>query len=595
MALTTRDALLKDLAESSYELTVRAYNVCKDLGFVTVRDLHEFIVKHGEFKNIRNCGNKTNLELLEFHKTFYTDAFEEEENVNKESIISDERYQYLIEGEFEKLTKRAKNAILKFTRQKLPDKCFVKENFIDRQFKASKLRNVGSKTVDEIDDFVKRCVDVYFKSDNNEVTEMELATLQLNDILGFEVKEEFYLEKFIAKQFPLLVFCSKYFNEILGLDILEGNILRNQFNMLDRYYTFEELGKKFNLTKERVRQKREKILEKAVEIFPRLSPLILNTDYVNTINNKSFIKISNDIENENLQNEIEEVGITFTAFFFGLIFRETMHSISPNDKLDRPDKIQLYDRYKSFKRIRGSYMINNVIIDKTSMLGVLNEIFKNICIRQEEDQIYDIKILTKSNFKQELEYILSEVIENEFELKVSGGHYTIKRTSALRVFEYAKDALEKIGKPAHVNEIMAQIIKDYPDFDPETSLSSAMGHQKNIFIFFGRSSTFGLKIWEEKYQNIKGGTIRDIVEEFLNQYDEPCHTSAITEYVNKYRKTEEHSIVNNLKMSREKRFIFLKDGYVGLVGKNYKKIQQIFKPNEVSLDDLMKNIFSSNS
>lgn len=168
-------------------------------------------------------------------------------------------------------------------------------------------------------------------------------------------------------------------------------------------------------------------------------------------------------------------------------------------------------------------------------------------------------------------------------------------TSALRVFEYAKDALEKIGKPAHVNEIMAQIIKDYPDFDPETSLSSAMGHQKNIFIFFGRSSTFGLKIWEEKYQNVKGGTIRDIVEEFLNQYDEPCHTSAITEYVNKYRKTEEHSIVNNLKMSGEKRFIFLKDNYVGLVGKNYKKTQQTFKPNEISIDDLMKNIFSSNS
>jgi hypothetical protein len=598
MALTTRDAFLKDLAESSYELTVRAYNVCKDLGFVTLRDLHEFIVKHGDFKTVRNCGNKTNLELLEFHKTFYTDAFEEqegEETINKESVISDQSFEYLIEGEFEKLSVRAKNAILNFTGQELPNKEFVKENFIDRGFKASKLRNVGSKTVDEIDNFVKRCVDIYFKSDNNEVIEMELATLQLNDIVGFEVKEEFYLEKFIVKQFPLLAFCSKYFNEILGLDSLEGYVLQNHFQMLDRTYTLDELGKKFNLTRERVRQKREKTFEKAVVIFSRLSPLILNTDYENLIMGKTFIKIPDDIENENLQNEIEEVGMIFAAFLLGLIFKETMHSISPNDKLERPDKIQLYDRYKSFKRIRGSYLINNTIIGKTVMIGVLNEIFQNICIRQEEDQLYDLKILANSNFKPELGYVLSEVIENEFELKVCGGQYTVKRTSVLRVFEYAKDALEKIGKPAHVNQIMSQIIKDHPDFDIETSLSSAMGHQKNIFIFFGRSSTFGLKIWEEKYQNVKGGTIRDIVEEFLNQYDEPCHTSAITEYVNKYRKTEEHSIVNNLKMSGEKRFIFLKYGYVGLVGKNYKKTQQTFKPNEISLDDLMKNIFSSNS
>lgn len=432
MALTTRDAFLKDLAESSYELTVRAYNVCKDLGFVTVRDLHEFIVKHGDFKTVRNCGNKTNLELLEFHKVFYTDAFEEHEdeesnNANKESVISDQSFEYLIEGEFEKLSVRAKNAILNFTGQELPDKQFVKENFIDRQFKASKLRNVGSKTVDEIDDFVKRCVDVYFKSDNNEVTEMELATLQLNDILGFEVKEEFYLEKFIAKQFPLLAFCSKYFNEILGLESLEGYVLQNHFQMLEKTYTLDELGKKFNLTRERVRQKREKTFEKAVVIFSRLSPLILNTDYENSIKSKTFIKIPDDIENENLQNEIEEVGMTFAAFLLGLIFKETMYSISPNDKLERPDKIQLYDRYKSFKRIRGSYLINKTIIGKTAMIGVLNEIFQNICIRQEEDQVYDLKVLTNSNFKPELEYILSEVIENEFELKVSGGQYTIRR------------------------------------------------------------------------------------------------------------------------------------------------------------------------
>ena len=39
--------------------------------------------------------------------------------------------------------------------------------------------------------------------------------------------------------------------------------------------------------------------------------------------------------------------------------------------------------------------------------------------------------------------------------------------------------------------------------------------RKRGFISFGRTSTYGLKEWEEKEKDIRGGTIRDITEEFL--------------------------------------------------------------------------------
>lgn len=87
-------------------------------------------------------------------------------------------------------------------------------------------------------------------------------------------------------------------------------------------------------------------------------------------------------------------------------------------------------------------------------------------------------------------------------------------------------------------------------------------------IYFGRSSTYGLKIWENE-RTIKGGTIREITEEFLLDQSEPKHIDEITDYVNKYRETNAKSIHANLKMEAHCRFVFFKGQLVGLKSKAY--------------------------
>lgn len=600
MASTTRDALLKDLTESA-DLSVRAYNICKDSDLITVRDLYNFIRNLGDFRKIRSCGYKTEKELLIFIKTFYLDSFESEQTVkteelNKESLISDESFEYLVSLEFEKLTVRAKNALINFMRKDLPDKEFVKTNFIDLSFKARKLRNVGNKTVDEIDDFVKKIIATYFKAQRNEITPNELASLQINEIVGFEVKESFYLEKFISKEFPIIAFTSKYFNEILNVSSLEGEILRNYFQLLDRNYTHDELGKKHSLTRERARQIRNKALEKATTVFSRLYSLIPYSNYTSVLSGKNFIILPESISDKNIHNEIDEAGVIFSAFLLEVISKNNYYSFSSKDKIERPEQVLYYERYNEFKKIRGSYLIKSSDLPKKSLLRLYNILLGEICQKQIGNTSIDLNAALNFKIKPEIDLIISEIIEREFELKLTNGQIHLPRNSAKLIFEYAKEALESIGKPAHISEIISEIKKDYPDFDSaETSLKVGMSNKKQIFIFFGRTSTFGLKSWETKYKNIKGGTIRDIVEEFLEGYDEPCHSSAITEYVKKFRKTVEHSIVNNLKMSGEKRFVFFKDNYVGLVSKNYNKISKAKSkkqtPSNVSLDDLMNSIF----
>lgn len=600
MQVSTRDYFIKDLFER-VELSVRAYNICESLELITVRDLHNYIVKYGGFHNVRNCGRKTNLELLEFHKIYYIDSFDnnsESENENSEIIndapVNDSSFNLLIKVEFEKLSVRAHNALLVFFENKAPDKKAIKEYFIDQTFYPKKLRNVGMKTVIEIEEFVKKAIDLYFKNINKQISPIELATIKLKEITGTEITETFYLDNYLNNNFPIIAFTAKYFNEIFGLNSVDGYIVKNHFHLFPEYLTLDEIGKKFNLTRERVRQKRETLSQKMTSQIDVLKQLIPHSKYQNVLREKNYISISEDIIEDEVRLEIEEVGELFSTFILSLLFNENYYSVTLLDKIERPEKVSRVENYKLYKSIRGNYLFKKELIKKTEILNVFKVVLDELSQIQEEDYLIPFTDLGIEYLTPELKVIISEFIESEFELGIKNDSILIPRNSLKRVFEFAQEALEKIGKPAHITEIVSVIKDSYPDFDsPDTAVKSAMGNHKDLFIYFGRSSTYGLKIWESKNQFVKGGTIRDIVEEFLEQYDEPCHTSAITQYVNKFRKTEEHSIVNNLKMSGDKRFVFLKDGYVGLVGKDYNAKDKGNVANEdISLDDLLKSIFN---
>jgi hypothetical protein len=94
--------------------------------------------------------------------------------------------------------------------------------------------------------------------------------------------------------------------------------------------------------------------------------------------------------------------------------------------------------------------------------------------------------------------------------------------------------------------------------------------RQNGFVPMGRNSIFGLKVWESEFDNFKGGTIRNIVLEYLVKQKEPQHISKITSHVLIYRpKSNDRSILQNLKIDTSGSFLFFKKLYVGLSSKNY--------------------------
>ncbi len=124
------------------EISTRSYTVCMRNGFYTTNDLRAYYTDHKAFTNLRNCGGKSNEELIEVCMKYSTDYIEktkdQQENENnlktaisnltqlQKDVIND-----FIVSETNKLSRRSNNAMqhyLKndFSIENIAQKTFLK-------------------------------------------------------------------------------------------------------------------------------------------------------------------------------------------------------------------------------------------------------------------------------------------------------------------------------------------------------------------------------------------------------------------------------------------------------------------------------------
>jgi hypothetical protein len=74
-----------------------------------------------------------------------------------------------------------------------------------------------------------------------------------------------------------------------------------------------------------------------------------------------------------------------------------------------------------------------------------------------------------------------------------------------------------------------------------------------------------LIVWENEFSHFKGGTIRNLVLDYLKIEGSPRHIDSITNFVRKYRPNTYHrSIWDNLRTDTSGAFVFSNDRFVGL-------------------------------
>lgn len=568
-------------------ISVRSYNVCKYNGLETLKEIIEFYRENRSFNKLRNCGKRSNEELTDLYSKYKNIDFGFEENFqfkieNKFKIIISElsRNQREVINSFiqvktNSLSIRSQNAIKVLLEDNLKIKNFADKILFIDNFDVKKIRNIGDLSVYELEVYINIIEDFIIEVSKNE-----------NDKYLISLKNKFLIQNtFSLSNIPNEILESESIFQLTNFLINQNAFYdKNQTKILIRALkiylnspelTLDEIAKEVDLTRERVRQVRKIIFE---ELFSKLL-FIQNFDdnlleKYNIDNNQCYIEINDAqievINNQNKTNFTKEF-ITFLIYSYWSYEFELVGN--KEDVL-----LVKYFNARNRHNWNNFYLVKKELVLEFDFISLANDICERLNERLEETYSFSFKsylsnFLINDNLEilNSIMEIAEKIVNQEFEIYIDlEDNIIFERNSSKSGFEYSYEALQELGKPSKVNEITHKIIELHPNYETDDAKVRATLKRINGFVPIGRKSIFGLKKWEEEFENFKGGTIRQITEEYLSQINEPKHISEIAEYVMIFRPgTYERSILDNLKADESGVFVFYKDSTVGLSYKKY--------------------------
>lgn len=566
-----------------HNLSRRAYNVCHNTGLFSLSQILEYYIENHSFHFIRNCGSNSNNELISLCEKYLDNKlFVEVETVGdtiSQSIESLSPFQKsTLNRHFEflvsKLSIRAFNGLSKISNLQNSSEIFKK--IFSLGFNFHSIQNIGVKTVEELEAFkleISHFVEVLQTFDRTQLSKEYAKLFIKNSFKNLEEGHEEKFENIFDENGKIKLFA------LIKLLLESGQIFSQSENKIFSFcYNIDQIDKSslesiasdLNLSRERVRQIKLEIEENIQDHFKFISNFRLE-DLINySFDSITFFK-SIDTLYARKYNSIETVN--FNAKFYSLIldivlkksFVELGNIYIKSKKEKSLPKIKLLNRYLIHHSLYEVFDFEKFISDFNYKNS---ERIPETYSIQFQGYLYDF---FKANRKEKFELVQSiceEIIYLEFDSVVNhDGYILFERTTKKQVYEYCLEVLSEKGQPMTIEQIGNEIKIRFPEFDTNVdSLRSSLVKEKSLFIYFGRRSTYGLRKWEEEMNNIKGGTIRDLVEEYLLQESAPRHISDISKFVEKYRpNTYEKSVLDNLKAERNKRFKFYKKGFIGLL------------------------------
>lgn len=602
---------LNQILEKKF-LSVRAYNVCGNNDLYNLNLILDYFSKNSSFKNLRNCGDGTNEELIEFCKTHLESSettdkkegqFSFAELTSKLTRKQREVINSFIFINTSSLSNRSQNAVKSHLQNNLKIKNFSRR-ILDANLDVNNMKNVGKKSVPEIEMYITIVRDFL-----DEITKIE------NDKQLTILRNQFLIQKtFGIKQIPKEILESESIFQLTNFfleknaffDSKETFILKKSLNVYENTeeITLDKIAELIDLSRERVRQLRKYCLEQFSTNFNFLKNF--NDDLYSNYGieeNSSFIFVDDELKKR--INKVNATGFSKSFLTYILyIYRSDEYSLIGNIE----DVLQTnYFNRRNRHNWRSFYLVEKKISKSFNFENFLDDISSRNEERITESYTFNFKsYLSKflTNYQiemlDEIMTIAEKIIFNELNIIIDlEDNITFKRNTSKLAYEYAYEALEHLGKPSKVKDIVIELNHLHPNYETDEPKIRASMKRKHGFVPVGRKSLFGLKKWEKEFDNFKGGTIRSITQEFLLGFNEPQHKKEIAKHVKQYRpKTNANNIYTNLYMDESKTFIFFEKYFIGLTSKEYpdkyillSKTSQLTRRTwEESLDDLKKFI-----
>jgi len=576
--------LTLDEISTQENLSVRAYNCCKDNRLKSLSKIIAYYQIHKTFKGLPNCGQLTNLQLQKICKKHLKidDCHLEYMTINKDIDNTPLASSDLSLDELnaqENMSVRAYNVCCGNNLTSL-SKILEYYSFSRNFLKLSKIGKLTNEELINICDKYHIVSNDCISNDNEQSDRLE--PYQDDDLDNFNkfIKLTFSLFKHkfspeekeeLADDFANNKFClfGFIYKMLLNEDFLserDREILLHYNNFIiesDEDYTLENLGDKFGITRERARQ----INDKSAKIFKRhlsqFSFAIKHMPYAILMDD--IIVINDDIVND--INEFESTNFTkeFFNFAFEVILKNTYEAVN---------NLENYDLIFTKRKIGDWLDIISFIRD------LARKISKNPQTYTMPYEAYLYKFAKNdTSFFENLPYlknICEKIVYDYFRLYVDCDEniVVLKHTKKKR-HEYIREILQENGNPLTLNEIYDSLISILPEVAnlPQSSIRADIHRFSDLFASIrggkDRVSKYTLKSWEETRFDVKGGTIRGLVIEILSMHDTPLHMNDIEKYVNQFRDTNSQNIHANIRFDEDKRFTFFPRNFIGLSNRNY--------------------------
>lgn len=496
-------------------------------------------------------------------------------NLTLKEIAGKDKYQ-LILVKYSELLKtsvlsvRAKNGINNYAGD------FI-EDFVHSRKNAKDLRNIGRKSVEEINRFVEELRSYIDEVIEHDFSEEEKELLLLKSKYGSFMDGyacRVYSDK---KQLPMFHIVEnileseqKYDNKIQFLNYLMPMVKGEES------LTIEQIAENQNLTRERVRQicamgidylYGEMVVNKSDNIdFSKIVSFSEDWSYV-----KDRLECEDVIKTNSVEVLMEQEDCNLT-FSIGLltIFRifNGEYSVVGNKPYDTTT------RSKSLWN--NCFLVKKELVeafDFDDMRCTLDFYFSEhdaeemICQTAEElvlDLFMSSWRMFDGSMVEAVSNVVTEILMQEYELIPDEEfRFLLQGKKVVTATDILYRALSENNQPMSIDELYA-ILQDKSscNYKSPASIKGIVNSDVRLCMV-GVDNLVALTEWE----HIKLGSIREVIVQYLEQFDEPKPVHDIVGYVLRYRDTTENSIRSTMYSGSQ--FRQFDNGYFGLADKSY--------------------------
>ncbi len=345
---------------------------------------------------------------------------------------------------------------------------------------------------------------------------------------------------------------NKTFKEVFSIYTAEGNDTKEM--------PFAEASDLLIVTRERVRQLRNKVDEEIVNIGISLKevfvmanikkqyPLLFESPFISLDKNLS----SEFNTGEGVKLSIKTIGLLLKGLFYPevelLMIKTSTIYLVPAKWTSVFKFLKLEEKVKSISAMS--------VWDRQEYFW--DRIYADMIVVKNDSSIPDILKFVNYLLKVEYGFIDS-----------SSGEISGIRPKHLSLIEKIYLAISHYNEPIGIDKIIAYINDNFPQTKFTKSTIHAALIRSRLVMTFGKSGTYGLKEWEGKRDNIKSGSIADLVYSHLESCAKPLHIQDIHFYISQFRKTTKRSILSIMSMDTNQRFELYGHSFYGVTGKNY--------------------------